>query len=47
MAVKEFQLRGAATFGLLLVVLGVPGGALWLAGRAVASPSVGVGGPRG
>jgi hypothetical protein len=37
----------SVAFGLLLVVLGVPGGVLWLR-RAVASPpSVGVGGPSG
>ena len=40
-------LATSVAFGLLLVVLGVPGAALWLARRAVASPSVGVGGTRG
>ena len=36
----------SVAFGLLLAALGVPGGALWLARRASASPSVDVGGPR-
>jgi len=37
----------SVAFGLLLIVLGVPGGALWLARRTTAAPSsVGVGGPR-
>jgi len=37
----------SVAFGLLLIVLGVPGGAFWLARRATAAPSsVGVGGPR-